>query len=284
MTKTRTGLLLKIIVAFLLCISMLVGCQNTSSVKKTYTIQVMSEGGKPLSDIKVYVYSDETKEDLIWAAEADEEGKVVFEAEQTDGYVAFLQEVPKGYLVEDSYDIVTEETEIRLKSVSADETDLASVTYKLGDIIHDFTVTSVNGTTYKLSELLKEKKAVVLNLWFMNCGPCKMEFPILQQAYDEYKDKIEVIAINPLDGTNSEILQYAQDNGLSFPMVKGDDNWTTWFHLDGYPTTIVIDRYSSIAMMHMGSITEKETFTKIFDYFTTEDYQQSIIRKVSDID
>lgn len=285
MTMTRKKRLFIILVSvLLLCFSMLAGCQGDSANQIAYTIQVMSEGGNALSDIKVYVYADETKANLIWAAETDQEGKVTFEAEKADEYVAFLQEIPKGYETEESYIITAEQTEIKLTSVLVEENDLTEVTYKLGDVIHDFSVTEVNGTTYKLSELLKEKKAVVLNFWFMNCGPCKMEFPYLQQAYTEYNDKIEVIAINPVDGTNDTILAYAQENGLAFPMAVGDDDWKSWMNLMSYPTTVVIDRYGTVAMMHTGSITEKEIFTKIFEYFTSDDYKQTTIRNISEIE
>ena len=75
-----------------------------------------------------------------------------------------------------------------MKRNLVDDEDLTNRIYELGDVVHDFEVTATNGTTYKLSELLKEKKAVILNFWFLNCGPCKMEFPFLEQAYEDYAD------------------------------------------------------------------------------------------------
>lgn len=283
MTKKRVKLL-TLVVTMILCFMMLSGCQNKNASKTTYTIQVMSEGEKSLSDIKVYVYKDSKQENLVWAAETDEEGKVTFEAEGSEQYFAFLQEVPKGYEVEEYYTIKDVQSEIKLAVSLVDASDLTNITYKLGDVIHDFSVTAVNGTTYKLSELLQEKKAVVLNFWFLNCDPCRMEFPYLQAAYDEYKDKIEVLAINPLDGTNDKILAYAQENELSFPMAVGETNWQSWMSLAAYPTTVIVDRYGTIAMKHAGSITEKETFTKIFEYFTSDNYEQTTIRNISDIE
>ena len=207
---------------------------------------------------------------------------MTFEAEESDAYVAVLQEVPAGYITEEVYSIQDTQTEIRLE-ITLDG-NAEDVTYKLGDVVLDFEVTVTNGTTYQLSELLKEKKAVVLNFWFLNCGPCKMEFPFLQEAYDEYKDKIEVLAINPVDGTNDKITAYAQENGLTFPMAVGDVKWQNSFVLTAYPTTVVIDRYGTVAMIHKGSITEKETFTKIFSYFTSDTYEQTTIRNISDIE
>lgn len=281
MTKKIAGIGFTLMTALVLCMASLVGCSSDS--KTTYTIKVMSEGEKALSDIKVYVYKDSQQENLVWAAETDEEGMVSFEADKSDAYVAVLQEVPDGYSVEETYS-VKEDTEIKLESILVDSGDLTGVTYELGDTIHDFTVSAVNGNEYKLSDLLKEKKAVILNFWFINCSPCKMEFPYLQEAYSLYKDKIEVIAINPLDGTNDNIVTFAQDNGLTFPMAVGEDTWTTCMKLIAYPTTVVIDRNGTICMIHKGMVTDTETFTKVFDYFISDDYEQTIIRNIEDIE
>ena len=282
MTKKSVKIVLLFVLNMLLCFVALLGCKSEGAAKTTYTITVMSEGEKSLSDIKVYVYKDETKADLVWAAETDEDGNVSFEAEEADSYVAFLQEVPEGYVTEESYSIESTQTEIKLAITL--EGDSEDAVYKLGDVVHDFEITATNGTTYKLSELLKTKKAVVLNFWFINCGPCKMEFPFLQEAYDEYKDKLEVIAINPLDGTNDKLIAYAQENSLTFPMAVGEMKWQDSFELSSYPTTVVIDRYGTIAMRHVGSLTEKEAFTKVFEYFTSETYEQTTIRNISDIE
>lgn len=282
MTKRRVRIVLTFLLNMLLCFGVLSGCKSEGADKLTYTLTVMSEGGKSLSDIKVYVYKDETKAELVWAAETDEDGKVTFEAEEADSYVAFLQEIPEGYVTEESYAIESTQTEIKLAiTLEGDSTD---VVYKLGDVVQDFEITATNGTTYKLSELLKTKKAVVLNFWYINCAPCKMEFPFLQDAYDEYKGSLEVIAINPLDGTNDTVSAYAQDNGLLFPMAVGDTKWQSTFSLMLYPTTVVIDRYGTIAMRHEGALTDKESFTNIFEYFVSDEYEQTTIRNISDIE
>lgn len=282
MTKKIAGTVLTLMIALILCLGLLMGCSSNS--KTTYTIKVMSEGEKSLSGIKVYVYKDSTQENLVWAAETDEEGSISFEAEQSEAYVVVLQEVPEKYQAEDVYQIKDEQTEIKLESVLVDGSDLTNVTYELGDTIHDFTVTAVDGTEYKLSELLKEKKAVVLNFWFINCGPCKMEFPYLQEAYVEYKDSTEVIAINPVDGTNDNITTFAQENKLTFPMAVGEPVWETCMKLNAYPTTVVIDRYGTIGMIHKGMVTDTETFTKVFEFFTSDDYKQTTIRSIEDIE
>ena len=110
-----------------------------------------------------------------------------------------------------------------------------------------------------------------------------MEFPYLQQAYTQYQDDIEVLAINPVDGTNDTIATFAQDNGLTFPMAVGETEWETCMKLSAYPTTVVIDRYGAIGMIHKGMVTDTETFTKVFEFFTSDDYEQTTIKNIDDI-
>lgn len=163
------------------------------------------------------------------------------------------------------------------------DADLSSSSYKLGDYMGDYTVTDINGNTHTFSDILKDKKAIVLNFWFINCGPCQMEFPYLQTAYDTYSDDIAVIAINPTTDKEDKIKKYAIQNELSLPFVKGDESWITAFNLQGFPTTVVIDRYGCIAFMHMGAVTEDGVFEKVFEFFTADGYKQTTVNSINDI-
>lgn len=174
------------------------------------------------------------------------------------------------------------EQESELSLLSEDE--LEGVTFKLGDVFADITVTTPDGTTYKISELLKEKKAVVLNFWFINCGPCQMEFPYMQDAYEIYQDDIEILALNPCDGTNETVSQFQKKFELTFPMAVCDEDWQQRMAISGYPTTVVIDRYGIVSFKHAGMITTVEEFNKIFEFFTADDYEQTIIKNIDDIE
>ena len=164
------------------------------------------------------------------------------------------------------------------------EDELDGVTFKRGDVFADMSVTTPDGITYKISELLKEKKAVVINFWYLNCGPCKMEFPYMQEAYDKYKDDIEILAVNPYDGTDATVKEFQQQEGLTFPMAVCDAKWEQYMELAAYPTTVVIDRYGIVSFKHAGMITQTEEFNKLFEFFTAEDYEQTVIRNISDIE
>ena len=55
----------------------------------------------------------------------------------------------------------------------------------LGDTVENFSVTTTDGRTLTLDELLKEKDCVVVNVFTTWCGPCKAEFPEMEKAYEK---------------------------------------------------------------------------------------------------
>ena len=237
----------------------------------------------PLCDIVVSVYADDKMNDLIWRGETAENGNVSFTALESDSYVTTVEGVPSGYSVEKYYSVKSSETVISLSADLKEKDDISDIQFELGDVFYDFTVTDYNGETYKLTELLAEKKAVILNFWFLNCGPCRMEFPYLEEAYKLYSDDIEVLALNPIDGTDKNVAEFADEMGLSFPMGVCGLEWESGMQLTAYPTTVVIDRFGTIAMVHKGYITETEVFSNIFEFFASDDYVQTIVNDISDI-
>lgn len=248
----------------------------------TYTVEVRTQGGSVLSDVTVFVYADDTLADLIAVAKTDKDGKAQFTYAAGDGYVAVLTDVPQGYTVEQTYPITGEVTTLTL-TAELIEGDLSSVTYKLGDVMQDFTFAATDGTEYKLSQLLQEKKAVVLNFWFLSCNPCKQEFPYLQEAYEAYQDEIALLAIDPVDTDNAQVTAFAEELGLTFPMGTGDPAWETAMKVTAYPTTVVIDRFGTIALIHSGTIPDAQKFKDIFAFFADEEYVQTAVEDVQSL-
>ena len=273
--------ILSVLLSLILICALLCSCEKEAE-PSDFTVCVKSEGGAVLSGVDVFVYTDETKSDLVWAGHTDDDGKTSFSGEKGASYTAFLENVPAGYKTKKSYAVSHENEEIRL-STSLFSPDEKNDVIELGGVFCDFTVTSADGTEYTLSELLKTKKAVVLNFWFHNCGPCRMEFPHLEEAYAKYSDVLEVIAINPMDGTNASVLEYADELGLSFPVAVGDGYWVEAMGTRGYPTTVVIDRYGTVGFVHSSAFSSADEIEKLFGFFTAEDYTQTTIRNLSDI-
>ena len=127
-----------------------------------YTVELCSDNGAPLEGIGVYVYTDATKQELVWFARTDAEGMITFRDVTYEGYVAVLDGVSTDYTIKESYRLVGEHTMIVLEAQMQSGVDLAAITRKLGDIMFDFSVTSSDGEEYTLSELLKEKNINII--------------------------------------------------------------------------------------------------------------------------
>lgn len=290
MTKKRLKRLFALCLVVCMCISMFAACRkqdndpdNTVGADGSHIVTVTTENGMPIEGIGVYIYTDKSLNDLVWFAKTDAVGQITFSDTSSKSYVAVLKDVPTGYMVEEYYTISGADTRIKLAMELVTDDDLAGITMNLGDAMFDFAVTACDGTEYKLSELLAENEAVVLNFWYLECAPCKAEFPYLQEAYEKYSDKIEVLALNPVNQDDDQIAAYKADMGLTFPMAQCSIEWQNAMQLTGYPTTVVIDRYGMITFMHMGSVTDAETFETVFEFFTAEDYEHTVVEDIEEI-
>ena len=87
--------------------------------------------------------------------------------------------------------------------------------------LNDFTVKTIDGKDFTLSEALKDHDLVLINLWATWCPPCKAEFPFLQEAWSKNKDRVAVIALSvePTD-TEAKLQSYARATQLTFPIAN----------------------------------------------------------------
>jgi thiol-disulfide isomerase/thioredoxin len=72
--------------------------------------------------------------------------------------------------------------------VSELKSDFEIIVYQGEDVL--------GGESVKLSEVLAQGKPVVLNMWAGLCPLCHTQMPKLQEAYDEYGDRVLVVGID----------------------------------------------------------------------------------------
>ena len=139
----------------------------------------------------------------------------------------------------------------------------------------DFSVKTADGGTFTLSESLKAHDLVLINFWATWCRPCNYEFPFLEEAWEQYADRVDVIALSVEDrDTNRKIKQFAAENGLKFPMGRDEKNMYDRTDAEGIPTTVIVDRDRKVVAMEVGCMQSVREFTDLFDSLLPEEPQE----------
>lgn len=123
----------------------------------------------------------------------------------------------------------------------------------VGQRAPDFTVQDLNGNPVSLSDF--RGKAVLLNLWSF-CVPCKVEKPIIQQAYRKYKDQgFEVLAVE-MGHSAAEVKEFIAGMNLTFTVaLNPDTSVARLYRIRGEPTTFFVDQQGVIRAVHPGPLT-----------------------------
>ena len=117
----------------------------------------------------------------------------------------------------------------------------------------DFTLTSLDGTEYTLSEL--KGQAVLVNLWATWCPPCRAEMPAIEKMYQEYKDQgLVVLAVDmTYQDDPQKVAPFAQEYGLTFPILLDQAGVVgSAYQLRSLPSSYFIDRFGIIQEVIIG--------------------------------
>lgn len=126
---------------------------------------------------------------------------------------------------------------------------------QVGDPAHDFSLNDPEGNLVSLSDF--QGQPVVINLWASWCGPCRIEMPELQEAFEAYQDQgLVILALN--QGEPAETArQFFEELSLTFTPLL-DENSQTATNYGGFgilPTTYFVDGDGLITAIHHGPLT-----------------------------
>ncbi len=264
-------------------------------VMKDYAVEIASVGGMAIKGCSIMAYTNEQAVgNYVGHAVTDDNGRATLNLEAGKKYWIKL-DAPDGYMDGGIRELKEAGTRIPLNSAIVPDTTHTNVQFNLGDIAREIEVTTIDGKTWKLSEILAQKKMVMLNFFYYDCGNCWDETPYMQKVYEEYEDEIAIIMLNTNASENLQDSINFRDHMLSqkevtvtMPIAQADP-WifeaylATFSGMAGYPTSIIIDRYGMIAMREVGAITSEAPFRYIFDYFTSDAYVQKVINNSNDV-
>ncbi|MDF2991009.1 MAG: thiol-disulfide isomerase and thioredoxin [Microbacterium sp.] len=124
----------------------------------------------------------------------------------------------------------------------------------------DFAGTLDNGSPVASADFAG--KVLVVNFWYATCGPCIIEAPRLEQAYQSFQGQdVAFLGINTYD-QGPTALSFARDNGVSYSsaLAVNDAELKLAFNdktpLNATPTTLVLDKQGRVAARIIGELPE----------------------------
>jgi thiol-disulfide isomerase/thioredoxin len=112
-----------------------------------------------------------------------------------------------------------------------------------------FTLASRAGGQVSLADL--KGQVVMINFWASWCGPCRQEFPALDQIYAKYKPLgFTLVAIN-VESEQADADRFLATTPASFPILFDPDNTVSGnYGVSAMPTTVLIDRQGRVRWLH----------------------------------
>lgn len=129
------------------------------------------------------------------------------------------------------------------------------------------------------SDIFKESKITMINVWATSCKPCINEMPDIQELIDELKDKeVNIIGIvgDTIDSDFKEVkenialaIKIVDAKNISYTNLINNEMIAKDIPVIAYPTTLIVDNTGNV----IGEI--------IIGVKTKEEYKQIILDAIS---
>jgi peroxiredoxin len=142
---------------------------------------------------------------------------------------------------------------------SPEETTLTEV----GQTAPDFTVTTLQGKSFSLSE--QRDRVVVVNFFATWCPPCREELPHLErEVWQRFRgDDFSLVALGR-EHTAEELEPFAEETGFSFPIAPDPERTAYARYAEMYiPRTVVVGPDGTILFQSQGF--ERSDFDRMID-------------------
>jgi thiol-disulfide isomerase/thioredoxin len=135
------------------------------------------------------------------------------------------------------------------------------------DLARDFTLRLLDGGEFKLSA--HRGRPVVINFWASWCGPCRAEAPVLENAWQQYKDQGVIFLGIAVQDREENSRAFIREFGLTYPVgLDVDDRVATLYEITGLPTTVFIDAHGRIRHRWVGAIGKNRVTLLVDDLLT----------------
>ena len=126
----------------------------------------------------------------------------------------------------------------------------------------------LEGNPVDLAEL--RGKPVVLNVWWSECPPCRVEQPDLNEAAAELGDDVSFLGLNIRDSSAEEGLAFVRNFDIPYPSIYSPDGrallaFAGTLNPRSIPSTVVLDAEGRVAASVQGRIPTTQTLLSLVD-------------------
>ena len=115
---------------------------------------------------------------------------------------------------------------------------------------YNWELKGVNTESINFNQL--EGKVIFVNFWATWCPPCKAELPMIQELYNDYKNKIAFVLVT--DENREKVASFFEKNGYKLPVYNSISTPPSNFiETNSIPTSFLIDSKGNILIEKTGA-------------------------------
>ena len=123
----------------------------------------------------------------------------------------------------------------------------------------DFTVTTTEGNTIKLSQVTAQNKPALVYFMATWCPYCRQDLAVVNRVYPKYKDLVEFITIDlDLTENTQQLTQYKKNGAHDFPFSLGYPQILTDYGIRGTTAKFAVSREGIILYSGYGVLNDKQ--------------------------
>jgi thiol-disulfide isomerase/thioredoxin len=122
--------------------------------------------------------------------------------------------------------------------------------FKTGSSFSYFKATDIEGN--KLSSKNLKGKILVLNYWFINCPPCRMEIPELNKLVEQHKGDSMVVFVALALDEKFLLKEFLKTTPFRYAIVDDGRYYAQKNSITSFPTNVVVDQEGKIIFHSSG--------------------------------
>jgi thiol-disulfide isomerase/thioredoxin len=177
---------------------------------------------------KKVIYLDTLGNEIKWETHMSirNTGRYKYIWDESNEKIRYIKPIPT---TQEEFDSTFIATEARI-----------AIKEKIGTKFNYTELVDINGKLYSMDHL--KGKLIVINFWFVGCGPCEVEMPELNNLYKKFNNYPDVIFISYAKSKEAKIQRFLEKNDFWYPVIVLTDEQAQEFKIEAYPTNFLIDK------------------------------------------